>query len=566
MTGAARPFQRGRCRRLGGEGVGVSRWRGKEVLVVKPEALERLAYEAVRDVSFLMRTAHQKQVAAILADPAASANDRAVALALLENSAIAAKLELPGCQDTGTATVVAWKGEAVWTGADDALHLSKGVWQAYASHNLRYSQLAPLTMYDERNTGDNLPAQIDIHAGTGMAYDFLFITKGGGCANKTQLFQETKARLTPEALTPFLIEKMRGLGTAACPPYHLVFVVGGTSAEACLKTVKLASAGFLDNLPARGSKLGRAFRDRAMEAELLAASRQAGYGAQFGGTRFAHDVRVVRLPRHGASCPIGVGVSCSADRNVLGRIDRDGVWLEKLEADPGRLIPPGRRRQGRDPGAAEAGGRASRPPSRMESADREAVSIALDRPMKDILADLSKHPVGSRLLLTGRLVVARDIAHAKLKERLDRGEGLPRYFMDHPVYYAGPAKRPAGKPSGSFGPTTSGRMDAYVDDFMAHGASMIMIGKGNRAPAVTRTLKKRGGFYLGSIGGAAAILAERCIRKVEVIDYPELGMEAVWAIDVEDFPAWILIDDKGNDFFEQQNRRQAAGFDSQDSG
>ncbi|MBI4676555.1 MAG: fumarate hydratase C-terminal domain-containing protein [Elusimicrobia bacterium] len=510
--------------------VRAARFQGAEVLLVKPEALSELAYQAVRDVSFLMRTSHQEQVAAILRDPDASENDKAVALALLWNSAISAKFELPSCQDTGTATVVAKKGQAVWTGGRDAEHLSQGIWKAYANHNLRYSQVAPLTMYDEANTGNNLPAQIDIYAAEGMQYDFLFITKGGGSTNKTGLFMETKARLSPAALKPFLVEKMKALGTAACPPYHIAIVVGGTSPEACLKTVKLASAGYLDGLPTKGNTHGQAFRDTAFERELWEAACKIGYGAQFGGKYFAHDVRVVRLPRHGASTPIGIGVSCSADRNILGRIDKGGVWLEEMERDPGRLIPPEFRKEGKDPGA---------------------VAVDLDRPMKDILADLSKHPVGTRLLLTGRLVVARDIAHAKLKERLDRGEGLPQYFKDHPVYYAGPAKKPAGKPSGSFGPTTSGRMDAYIDGFMSAGGSMVSIGKGNRARAVTDALKKHGGFYLGSVGGAAAILAERNIKGVEVLDYPELGMESVWAIDVSDFPAGILVDDKGNDFFAQ---------------
>ncbi|MBI5208560.1 MAG: fumarate hydratase [Elusimicrobia bacterium] len=538
MTTQAKPFRyqepfpvkkkRVSYRLLDRKAVRTARFQGKEVLLVRPEALSELAYQAIRDVSFLLRPRHQEQVAAILKDPEASANDKAVALALLRNYAISARFELPSCQDTGTATVVAKKGQQVWTGADDPALLSKGIWKAYATHDLRYSQVAPLTMFDEANTGSNLPAQIDIYAVPGAAYEFLFVTKGGGSSNKTMLYQETKARLTPGALKAFLVEKMRSIGTAACPPYHLAFVVGGTSAEACLKTVKLASTGCLDGLPARGNAHGVAFRDAALEAELLEASRKIGFGAQFGGKHFCHDVRVVRLPRHGASCPIGMGVSCNADRNILGKIDRDGLWLEEMERDPGRLIPPELRREGRDPGA---------------------VPVDLNRPMKDILADLSRHPVGTRLLLTGRLVVARDIAHAKLKERLDKGQGLPQYFKDHPVYYAGPAKKPAGKPSGSFGPTTSGRMDAYVDDFMAHGASMVMIGKGNRTPAVTQALKKHGGFYLGSAGGVAALLAENHIKKVSVIDYPELGMESVWAIDVVDFPAGILIDDKGNDFF-----------------
>ncbi|MFA6318115.1 MAG: FumA C-terminus/TtdB family hydratase beta subunit [Elusimicrobiota bacterium] len=517
-------------RLLDRKAVRTAKFCGSEVLIVEPYALEDLAFQAVRDVSFLMRASHQEQVAAILKDPEASPNDKSVALALLANSAISAGFELPSCQDTGTATVVAKKGQAVWTGGGDAAALAKGVWKAYADFNLRYSQVAPLTMYDEANTGSNLPAQIDIAACDGMEYEFLFVTKGGGSANKTGLFMETKARLSPGALVPFLVEKMKGLGTAACPPYHIAIVVGGTSAEACLKTVKLASAGYLDGLPSSGNAGGQAFRDLELEAELLKAARAIGYGAQFGGKHFAHDVRVVRLPRHGASVPIGIGVSCSADRNILARIDRKGVWLEELERDPGRLIPPELRGETKDPGA---------------------VAVDLNRPMKEILKTLSRHPVGTRVLLTGRIVVARDIAHAKLKERLDAGQTMPQYFKDHPVYYAGPAKKPAGKPSGSFGPTTSGRMDAYIDAFMAAGGSMVTIGKGNRAPSVTAALKKRGGFYLGSIGGAAALLAERNIKKVFVLDYPELGMESVWAIDVEDFPAGILIDDKGNDFFAQ---------------
>ncbi|MBI5622261.1 MAG: fumarate hydratase C-terminal domain-containing protein [Elusimicrobia bacterium] len=522
--------KRPKCRLLGKDAVKVSKFDGHEVLRVEPEALSDLAFQAVRDVSFLMRTSHQCQVAAILKDPEASANDKSVALTLLQNSAISAGFVLPSCQDTGTATVAAKKGQAVWTGGNDCEALSKGIWKAYADYNLRYSQVAPLTMFDEANTGNNLPAQIDLYATEGMEYEFLFVTKGGGSTNKTSLFMETKARLSPAALAPFLIEKMRALGTAACPPYHIAIVVGGTSPEACLKTVKLASAGYLDGLPESGNAWGQAFRDREMESVLWKAACAIGYGAQFGGKHFAHDVRVVRLPRHGASCPIGIGVSCSADRNILGRIDRDGVWLEELERDPGRLIPPEYRGESKDPGA---------------------VPVDLDRPMKEILAQLTQHKVGTRLLLTGRIVVGRDIAHAKLKERLDSGKGLPQYFKDHPVYYAGPAKKPADKPAGSFGPTTSGRMDAYMDAFMAAGGSMVTIGKGNRAAIVTQALKKHGGFYLGSIGGAAAILAERHIKKVEVLDYPELGMESVWGIDVVDFPAGILTDDKGNDFFAQ---------------
>jgi len=518
-----------RYRKLTGEHVRVEKFEGEDMLVVEPEALTLLANTAMKDISFLLRPAHQKKVAAILQDPEASPNDKGVALAMLQNSAIAAKFELPTCQDTGTATVVAKKGQRVWTGGDDAARLSAGIRKTYVEENLRYSQVAPLTMYEEKNTGDNMPAQIDIYATGGMEYKFLFVAKGGGSANKTYLFQQTKALLNPESLKKFLVEKMRTLGTAACPPYHMAFVIGGTSAEACLKTVKLASTGYLDALPSEGSAFGQAFRDRALEEELLQAAYKTGFGAQFGGKHFAHDVRVIRLPRHGASCPVGMGVSCSADRNIKARIDREGIWLEEMERDPARLIPEeykGKKEQG-------------------------VIAIDLNKPMKEVLAELSKHPVKTRLALNGRLVVARDIAHAKLKERLDKGEGLPRYFKDHPVYYAGPAKTPKGKPSGSFGPTTSGRMDAYVDLFQSDGGSMVMLGKGNRTDQVTEACKKHGGFYLGSPGGPAAYLAENCIKKVEVLDYPELGMEAVWAIDVVDFPAAILVDDKGNDFFKQ---------------
>ncbi len=507
--------------------VSVAAFEGREILKVRPEALELLAKSALRDISFLLRPAHQRQVAAILHDPEASPNDKFVALTLLENSVISARFELPSCQDTGTATVMAKKGQQVWTGVDDAEWISRGIWHTYQEENLRYSQTVPLTMYDERNSGDNLPAQIDIYAEPGMEYHFLFIAKGGGSANKTFLFQETKALLNPASLKKFLVDKMKTLGTAACPPYHLVFVIGGTSAEGCLKTVKLASTGYLDSLPTTGNLGGRAFRDPALEQELLQEAYRTGIGAQFGGKYFAHDVRVIRLPRHGASCPVGMGVSCSADRNILGRIDRDGVWLEEMERHPERLIPE------------EMRGKAG----------RSIVPIDLNRPMKEILAELSKHPVSTPLSLTGRLIVARDIAHAKLKEMLDRGEELPKYVQDHPIYYAGPAKTPKGKASGSFGPTTAGRMDSYVDLFQSKGGSRVMIAKGNRSPQVTEACKKWGGFYLGSIGGPAAILAENNIKKVEVVAFPELGMEAIWAIDVVEFPAFILIDDKGNDFF-----------------
>ena len=511
------------------EGVVMSRDGGREILEVEPGALAGLAREAIKDVSFLLRRAHNEQVARIFTDPDASENDRFVAYCLLENAAISANFELPFCQDTGTATVVAKKGEQVWTRCDDEEALSKGIWEAYTGENLRYSQTLALDMYREKNSGDNLPAQIDIYARPGMTYEFLFVTKGGGSANKTMLWQETKATLTPEKLRPFLIEKMRSLGTAACPPYHIAFVIGGTSAEMCLKTVKLASTGYLDGLPDNPGDSGRAFRDKELEGELLEASRSLGYGAQFGGKYFAHDVRVVRLPRHGASAPIGLGVSCSADRNVLARIDREGLWLEELDRDPGSLIPKEIR-------------------ARFSSCS-SCVGVDLNKPMAEIQAQLSKHPVGTRLSLNGRIVVARDLAHAKFKELLDSGKELPEYLKRHPVYYAGPAKTPAGKASGSFGPTTAGRMDSYTELLQSRGASLVMIAKGNRSQAVTDACKKHGGFYLGSPGGPAALLAERHIKKVEPLDYPELGMEAVWAIDVENFPAFILVDDKGGDFF-----------------
>ncbi|MBI2900434.1 MAG: fumarate hydratase [Planctomycetes bacterium] len=500
---------------------------GEEVLRVAPDALTLLAREAFRDIAFLMRPAHNEKVAAILRDPQASENDRIVARALLQNAVVAAEFKLPSCQDTGTATVVGKKGHRVLTDGRDAEALSRGVFLTYVGENLRYSQAVPLTMYDERNSGNNLPAQIDLAADHGMEYRFLFVAKGGGSANKSMLFQETKAVLNPEGLESFLVSKMKTLGTAACPPYHLAVVVGGTSAEATMKTVKLASTGYLDPLPTSGSPGGRAFRDPDLEERLLAASRRLGFGAQFGGKYFCHDVRVVRLPRHGASCPIGMAVSCSADRSAKAKITRDGIFLEELDRNPGRLFAD-------LPAASSAGG----------------VAIDLNRPMKEILRDLTKHPVKTFLRLTGRLVVARDIAHAKLKERLDQGKGLPDYFKSHPVYYAGPAKTPSGMASGSFGPTTAGRMDSYVDLFQSHGASLVMIAKGNRSKLVTDACRKHGGFYLGSIGGPAAILAKNHIRKVEVLEYPELGMEAIWAIDVVDFPAVIIVDDKGNDFFE----------------
>ncbi|MEJ2083012.1 MAG: fumarate hydratase [Acidobacteriota bacterium] len=495
-------------------------------LRVDPEGLTFLAREAFRYVSFFLRPSHHQKVAAILSDPEASANDRFVARTLLKNAVVSSGKQLPFCQDTGTATIWAKKGQYILTGGDDAEALSRGVFEAYTGENLRYSQTVPLGMYDEKNSGTNLPAQIDVHAVTGDEYRFLFIAKGGGSANKTYLFQQTKALLNPESLERFLVEKMKTLGTAACPPYHVAFVVGGTSAEACLKTVKLASTGYLDGLPTEGNELGRAFRDTELEARLLEAAQKSGIGAQFGGKYFAHDIRVVRLPRHGASCPVGMGVSCSADRNVKAKIDRHGIWIEQLDENPERWLLEA---------ANEEGGK--------------AVLIDLNRPMAEILAELSRYPVETRLSLTGTMVVARDIAHARLKERLDRGEDLPDYFTRHPVYYAGPAKTPPGMPSGSFGPTTAGRMDPYVDLFQAHGGSMVMIAKGNRSQAVTDACKRHGGFYLGSIGGPAAILARDSIRSVKVLDYPELGMEAIWQIEVENFPAFILVDDKGNDFF-----------------
>ena len=514
-------------RLLSREGISTSQFEGREILKVAPEALSYLARQAFHDTSFFLRTDHLKQVASILDDPEASANDRYVALTLLKNAEIAAEGILPMCQDTGTAAIMAKKGQEVWTGANDAEWLSRGVYECYTRENLRYSQTAPLDMWREVNTGTNLPAQIDILATEGAKYDFLFVAKGGGSANKMYLFQETKALLNPRSFEKFVGDKLPLLGTSACPPYHLVFVVGGTSAESCMKVLKLASARYLDALPVTGNEHGRAFRDLAMEEQVLKIARATGIGAQFGGKYFALDVRVVRLPRHGASCPVAMGVSCSADRNIRGKITRDGIFLEQLETKPGRFIPAA---------------------SRMWK-DDSIVRIDLNRPMREILAELSRHPVTTRVSLTGPLIVARDIAHAKLKERLDAGQGLPQYLKDHPVYYAGPAKTPTGYASGSFGPTTAGRMDSYVDLFQSHGGSMVMLAKGNRGTSVTQACRKHGGFYLGSIGGPAAILAKENIRKVELLEYPELGMEAVWKIEVEDFPAFILVDDKGNDFF-----------------
>ena len=509
------------------EGVSISTFDGRDILKVAPEALAYLAQQAFHDCSFYLRPKHLAQVAAILDDPGASVNDRYVALTLLKNAEIAAGGILPMCQDTGTATIVAKKGQQVWTGANDAEWLSRGVYDAFTKENLRYSQVAPLDLWKEVNTGTNLPAQIDLYATEGQKYEFLFVAKGGGSANKMFLYQETKALLNPKNLEKFVTDKLQYLGTSACPPYHLVFVIGGTSAENCLKTLKLASTKYLDALPTTGNEHGRAFRDLEWEKKILEIAQNSKIGAQFGGKYFALDVRVVRLPRHGASCPVGMGVSCSADRNIKAKITADGIFLEEMETNPGRFIPSAQR----------------------TLKDEAIVQIDLNRPMQDILAELSKYPITTRVSLTGPLIVARDMAHAKLKERVDAGLGLPQYFKDHPVYYAGPAKTPTGYASGSFGPTTAGRMDSYVDGFQALGGSMIMLAKGNRSQAVTKACKAHGGFYLGSIGGPAAILAKENIRKVEVLEYPELGMEAVWRIEVENFPAFILVDDKGNDFF-----------------
>ena len=504
-------------------------WNGHEMLVVDPEALTVIANVASHNCSFMLRREHNELVAKILNDPEASENDKFVALTMLRNAEVAAKGVLPFCQDTGTSICVAYKGQQVWTGCDDEEKISLGVYKTYTENNLRYSQNAPLTMYDEVNTGCNLPAQIEIHATEGDEYNFLFVAKGGGSANKTYLYQETKAILNKKTLVPFLIEKMKSLGTAACPPYHIAFVIGGTSAELNLATVKKASVKYYDNLPTKGNEYGQAFRDVELEKELLEAAQNLGLGAQFGGKYFAHDVRVIRLPRHGASCPVGMGVSCSADRNVKAKITKEGLWIEKLDEFPGELIPEELRNAG----------------------EGEVIKIDLNRPMEEVLADLDKYPVSTRLSLNGTIIVGRDIAHAKIKERLDAGEPMPQYLKDHPIYYAGPAKKPEGMPYGSFGPTTAGRMDPYVDQFQAAGGSMIMIAKGNRSQQVTDACKKHGGFYLGSIGGPAAILAKNSIKNVELLEYPELGMEAIWKIDVEDFPAFILVDNKGNDFFKQ---------------
>ena len=507
--------------------VGTSEFEGHKMLKVSREALTLMANTAFRDVSFMLRRSHNEQVAKILGDPEASENDKYVALTFLRNAEIACKGKLPFCQDTGTAIIHGEKGQQVWTGFQDEEALSLGVFKTYTEENLRYSQNAPLDMYREVNTKCNLPAQIDIEACEGDEYRFLCVTKGGGSANKTYLYQETKAILNPGTLVPFLVSKMKTLGTAACPPYHIAFVIGGTSAEKNLLTVKLASTHYYDSLPTTGDETGRAFRDVELEKQLLEEAWKIGLGAQFGGKYFAHDVRVIRLPRHGASCPVGLGVSCSADRNIKARINAEGIWIEKLDDKPYELIPESLRNAG----------------------EGDAVKVDLDRPMSEVLKVLTKYPVSTRLSLSGTIIVARDIAHAKLNERLDKGEDLPQYFKDHPVYYAGPAKTPAGYACGSMGPTTANRMDPYVDRFQDHGGSMIMIAKGNRTQAVTDACKKHGGFYLGSIGGPAAVLAQNNIKSIECVEYPELGMEAIWKIRVEDFPAFILVDDKGNDFF-----------------
>lgn len=507
--------------------VSVAEFEGQKILKVEPEGLTKLANTAFKDTSFMLRKSHLEQVAAILKDPEASDNDKFVALSMLRNAEVSAKGKLPFCQDTGTATIVAKKGQKVWTGGGDEEALSKGVYKTYTEEYLRYSQTIPLDMYTEKNSGTNLPAQIDVYATDGDEYKFLFLAKGGGSANKTALYQMTKALLNPEKLENFLVEKLKSLGTAACPPYHVAFVIGGTSAEANLKTVKLASAKYLDKLPNKGNEGGQAFRDIDLEKKVLDAAYKAGIGAQFGGKYLALDIRIVRLPRHGASCPVGMGVSCSADRNIKAKINKDGIWVEKMEDNPGRFIPEELRKPD----------------------EKGAVVIDLNKPMKEVLAELTKHPVGQRLSLNGTIIVGRDIAHSKLKERIESGEGLPQYIKDHPIYYAGPAKTPEGMPSGSFGPTTAGRMDPYVDLFQSKGGSMVMIAKGNRSQVVTDACNKYGGFYLGSIGGPAALLAQENITNVELLEYPELGMEAIYKIEVKDFPAFILVDDKGNDFY-----------------
>ena len=527
-------FQKGKdeteYRLLSKEGISTAEFEGKQILKVSPEALTLLAQQAFHDVEFMLRREHNKQVAAILNDPEASDNDKYVALTLLRNAETSVKGVLPFCQDTGTAIIHGEKGQQVWTGFDDAEALSRGVYNTFTQDNLRYSQNAPLTMYDEVNTKCNLPAQIDIEAEEGDEYRFIMVAKGGGSANKTYLYPMTKAIIQNECtLIPFLVEKMKSLGTAACPPYHICFVIGGTSAEKNLLTVKLGSIHYYDNLPTTGDATGRAFRDLDLEAKLLEKAHEIGFGAQFGGKAFAHDIRVIRLPRHGASCPIGLGVSCSADRNIKAKINKDGIWLEKMDSNPASLIPEHLQQPG----------------------DNGGIAINLDKGIDAALKELTKYPVSTRVSLSGTIIVARDIAHAKLKARLDSGEGLPQYFKDYPVLYAGPAKTPEGYPCGSMGPTTSNRMDPYVDEFQANGASMIMIGKGNRGKEVTDACKKHGGFYLGTIGGVAAVLSQDSIKSIECVEFPEIGMEAVWKITVENFPAFILVDDKGNDFFTQ---------------
>ncbi|ART70396.1 fumarate hydratase [Mycobacterium dioxanotrophicus] len=518
-------------RRLDTDPVGVVSAAGREFLAISPATLERLAFEAYRDVSHLLRTNHLRQVAKILDDPESSANDRYVATELLRNANIAAAGVLPMCQDTGTAIVHAWRGQHVLTDGRDAEHLSRGIARAYTTLNLRYSQLAPLSMFDERNTGSNLPAQIEILADGDDTYRFLFMAKGCGSANKSFLFQQTPALLNPAALRDFIVARAAEIGTSACPPYHLAVVIGGTSAEFALKTAKLASAHYLDSLPTSGSLSGNGFRDLDFERQILTATQQLGIGAQFGGKYFCHDVRVVRLPRHGGSLPIALAVSCAADRHVLGKVTRDGVFLEHLETDPARFLPDA-----------------------VPESDLDVVRIDLDQSLDHTRAQLSGHPVGTRVSLSGTMVVARDLAHAKIRERLDAGEPLPEYLRRHPVYYAGPAKRPQGYPSGSFGPTTAGRMDSYVEQFQAAGGSLVMLAKGNRSDAVRRSCQAHGGFYLGSVGGPAARVAHDCITSIETLEYGELGMEAVLKIRVEDFPAFIVIDDKGNDFYHRDNR------------
>ena len=512
-------------RLLSREHIAIQQFNGRKILKVDPEALEILAREAFNEISFFLRSSHMQQLKHILEDPEASDNDKFVAHTMIMNQVVAAEGELPTCQDTGTAIVMAKKGEDVTTGADDAFHLSKGIFETYQEKNLRYSQIAPLSMFEEKNTGTNLPAQIDIHAVPGREYEFLFVAKGGGSANKSFLYQMTKSLLTEENLTRFITDKLKDLGAAACPPYHLAVVIGGTSAEATLTAVKKASAGYFDGLPTEGNEYGQAFRDPEWEEKIRKLAQKNGMGAQFGGKYMVHDVRVIRLPRHAASCPVGIGVSCSADRNIRARINEQGIFLEELEHDPARYLP------------------------KEAPALKPAVKIDLDRPMKEVLQELSKHPVKTRLSLNGTLIVARDMAHARIKQMLDEGKPMPDYFKNHPIYYAGPAKKPSGLPSGSFGPTTAGRMDPYVDLFQSHGGSMIMLAKGNRSKQVTDACKKHGGFYLGSIGGPAAILAKANIKSVEVVDFEELGMEAVRKIVVENFPAFIVVDDKGNDFY-----------------